>query len=79
MHHPEQRPDEIYLGYCGSDQALALWGWNSKRKGTPIHDGSFPVFIQRSEVEQAANNTCLTWGRPNFARILQAMLLTGKA
>lgn len=59
--HPEQRPDEIYMGNATRED-VARSSWRTSRLGnTPLMaDGSplnshdlRPWFIKRSEVEQA--------------------------
>lgn len=63
-HHPEQRPDEIYLGNTDAN-GFSRSGWVSKRLGNhvqyphgyrlgePRGEGYYPWFIARSEVEMA--------------------------
>ena len=86
--HPEQEPDEIYMGNATRGDA-AKSSWRSSRFGsTPLKaDGSplngsdlRPWFIKRSEVEQAIETERLAdkpWS-PEKIRVYESMLTEGE-
>lgn len=93
MHHPEQQPDEIYMGNC---EVKDLYGsWKTSRLGRiarnssgvpllqPLHpyktDKTFPWFIKRSEVEWAisAEKIANKPWSPERIRVYEEMLSKG--
>lgn len=56
--HPEQRPDEIFLGNYFPEMVKGI-GWKTKRSGEipfcrcgEVEEGQIPVFIQKKEMEE---------------------------
>ncbi len=57
--HPEQIPDEVFIGNSDENDFINNIGWKTKRRGEvaydkngkPLSKYTFPVFVKRWEIE----------------------------
>lgn len=63
--HPKRRPGEVMLS-TGTEASWPSVKWQTRRRGSPDSDGTFPVFVELWELEQCGLR--VEWAREETVR-----------